>query len=118
MISLPLIDQQDLDINTMLLLEEGHCLRGHALEACQLDERDRRTEFEATSLHTIVQMVSAGLGVTLLPQIAIDDGIAEGTRIALIPLVGAPSRHVGLIWRKSSARVDEFKMLAQHLVPS
>ena len=112
-----LIDQKDLDIQTLLLLEEGHCLRGHALEACQLSEQNRRTEFEATSLQTIVQMVAAGLGITLLPQIAIDDDITRGTNIKLIPLTGTPARQIGLIWRQSSSRADEFGMLGDGLIP-
>ncbi len=118
LVSQDLIELEDLDINTLLLLGEGHCMRGHALEACQLNERDRRSEFEATSMHTIVEMVAAGIGITLLPQIAIDDGIAKDTDINLIPITGAPSRQIGLIWRQSSSRADEFKILADELTPS
>ncbi len=112
-----LIDQNDLQIETLLLLEEGHCLRGHALAACQLGDKDRRSEFEATSLHTVVQMVSAGIGITILPQIAIDDNITQGTGIKLIPLVGKPSRLIGLVWRKPSPRAEEFNILGDELVP-
>jgi len=111
-----LIDQGDIDIQTLLLLEEGHCLRGHALDACHLSEQNRRTEFEATSLQTIIQMVSAGIGITLLPQIAIDDDLTRGTNIKLIPLTGTPSRQIGLIWRQSSSRGDEFDLLGEGLI--
>jgi LysR family hydrogen peroxide-inducible transcriptional activator len=112
-----LVDQKDLEIQTLLLLEEGHCLRGHALDACRIAKKKRRSEFEATSLYTIVQMVSAGLGITPLPQIAIDDNITRGTKIRLVPLIGAPSRQIGLVWRNSSSRSEEFALLGDALTP-
>ena len=105
----------DLADAPLLLLEEGHCLRGHALAACGLEGRRRHAEFEATSLHTLVQMVAAGLGVTLLPKLAIDSGILAGTDIKLIEMDGAPSRQIGLVWRKSSLRVEEFRLLADEI---
>jgi LysR family hydrogen peroxide-inducible transcriptional activator len=97
----------------LLLLEEGHCLRGHALEACRLQSAPIRTQFEATSLHTLVQMVAAGLGVTLLPQMAVDTKITAGSDVRLIPLAGAPSRRIGLVWRRASPRVAEFELMAE-----
>ena len=68
----------------MLLLEEGHCLRDHALEACKLREK-KSPPYQATSLTTIVQMVANGIGTTLLPKMATDAGIAEGTDLVLRP---------------------------------
>ncbi|MBB4304716.1 LysR family hydrogen peroxide-inducible transcriptional activator [Rhodobium orientis] len=111
------ITQDDLEAEPLLLLEDGHCLRGHALSACQIGERRRRSQFESTSLYTLVQMIAAGIGVTLLPQLAIDSHIAEGTDIVLRPLDGAPSRGIGLIWRAASLRAGEFRLLARELVP-
>lgn len=101
----------------LLLLEEGHCLREHALSACHLDAAPRRGDgFQATSLYTLVQMVDSGLGLTLLPKMAIDAGLLQGTRLEIRPLGGlAVSRQIGLAWRKSSSRVHEFKMLADML---
>jgi LysR family hydrogen peroxide-inducible transcriptional activator len=95
----------------LMLLEDGHCLRGHALDACQLHDRRQRAQFEASSLYTLVQMVAAGIGVTLLPKLAIDAQITRGTDIKLIPLASNPSRQIGLVWRQSSPRVREFETL-------
>lgn len=96
----------------MLLLEEGHCLRDHALEACKLREKDVTIPYQATSLTTIVQMVANGIGATLLPKMATDAGIADGTNLVLRPFdepdVG---RQIGLMWRKKTPRKHEFGLL-------
>jgi len=110
------VTQDDIATQPLLLLEEGHCLRGHALSVCDIGQKQNCTGFEATSLHTVVQMVATGLGVTLLPKMAIDAGIVNGTGIQLIPMAQKPSRGIGLVWRGSSARVDEFNLLAEALV--
>jgi LysR family hydrogen peroxide-inducible transcriptional activator len=99
----------------LMLLEEGHCLRGHALDACQLNDGQERAQFEASSLHTLVQMVAAGIGVTLLPKLAIDGQITRGTNIKLVPLSVAASRQIGLVWRQSSLRAREFEILGDAL---
>ncbi len=97
----------------LMLLEEGHCLHQHALEICQRPGAPLRRQFEATSLFTMVQMVAAGLGVTLLPQLAIDGGVTRGTDICLIPLATPAARQIGLVWRPSSPRTAEFQLLAE-----
>lgn len=99
----------------LMLLEEGHCLRGHALSACQLVEKQTRAQFEASSLHTLVQMVAAGMGVTLLPELAIKSQITRGTSIKLIPLATPTARQIGLVWRQSSLRSEEYGILADEL---
>jgi LysR family hydrogen peroxide-inducible transcriptional activator len=99
----------------LMLLEEGHCLRGHALDACQLHGGQERTQFEASSLHTLVQMVASGIGVTLLPKLAIDAQITHGTKIKLVPLSTTASRQIGLVWRQSSLRAHEFEILGDTL---
>ncbi len=99
----------------LLLLEEGHCLRGHALDVCRIGDRGARTQFEASSLHTLVQMVAAGIGVTLVPQLAVDAQIALGTDISLSRLATPASRRIGLAWRKTSLRAEEFRLLADTL---
>lgn len=111
-----LIVHEDLVGQPLLLLEEGHCLRGHALDACELANQELRAEFAATSLGTLVQMVNMGLGMTLLPQIAIDADILAGTSIHLVPLAGRAARQIGLIWRPHSPRAEEFDLLARALV--
>ncbi|MBK5912702.1 LysR family transcriptional regulator [Rhodothalassium salexigens] len=110
------VDPDAMDSRTLLLLEEGHCLRDHALAACSLPDVDHSRSILATSLHTLVQMVDNGLGVTLLPQLAIDGGILNGTAIETVPLDRtAPPRLIGLVWRKASPRSEEFRLLARAL---
>ena len=98
----------------LLLLEEGHCLRDHALGACQ-HRGQKRDQFEASSLHTLIQMVGVGIGVTLLPQLAIDSNIAQGTQTQLIPLPGREVREIVLVWRQLSHRAAEFGILGQSI---
>lgn len=103
----------DLEPENLLLLGEGHCLRDHALSACGLAGGHRQVEFQATSLHTLVQMVEGGLGVTLLPKMAIDAGIARSTGVQLRPIDGETlGRYIGFAWRPSSPREQEFTLLA------
>ncbi len=113
------VDQADIASQPLLLLEEGHCLRGHALSVCGFGQGQKTMGFEATSLHTLVQMVATGLGVTLVPQIAIDAGVSGcaevRTGIRLIPLSDDCSRQIGLVWRLSSLRDAECKLLADEL---
>jgi LysR family hydrogen peroxide-inducible transcriptional activator len=99
----------------VLLLDEGHCLRAQALEVCSR-ARAREREFRATSLPTLVQMVANGLGVTLLPQLALDAGVLKGTDIVARPLeVDRPEREIALVWRKGTARKEEFQLLAREI---
>lgn len=100
----------------LLLLEEGHCLKDHALAACGHPQLRSDGSLLGTSLHTLVQMVDNRLGVTLLPKIAIDGGILDGTKLEISPLAGStPYREIGLVWRKNSPRRDEFLLLAEFL---
>lgn len=97
----------------VLLLEDGHCLRDHALAACRLPSGKRSTDVGATSLHTLVQMVGGGMGVTLLPKIAAEAGAAAGAHVAVRafaePIVG---RSIGIAWREGSPREGEARLLA------
>jgi LysR family hydrogen peroxide-inducible transcriptional activator len=98
------------------MLEDGHCLRDHALAACNRPELRASATMIGTSLHTLVQMVDNGLGVTMLPEMAIDAGILNGTEVVARPLKGASAkREIALIWRKNSPRAEEFKLLAEEL---
>ncbi len=103
----------------LLLLEEGHCLREHALAACHLSMSPgqpggEQSRLLATSLPTLVQMVAGGLGITLLPQMALDSGILAGTDLVSRSLgEDAPARTIGLAWRASSPRKAEFRLLGE-----
>jgi LysR family hydrogen peroxide-inducible transcriptional activator len=108
------LNPQALDRESLLLLRDGHCLKDHALSACRLDGRRHVDAFEATSLHTLVQMVDNGLGVTLLPQLALDANILKGTDLVAKPLAkDAPSREIALVWRRGTGRREEFRLLAR-----
>lgn len=97
----------------MLLLDDGHCLREHALSVCKSAPGRRSADVGATSLQTLVQMVSGGLGVTLLPKLAADAGAAKGAAVRATPfrqrVVG---RSIGVAWREGSPRAEEARQLA------
>jgi len=112
----PSIDAADIDENRLLLLEDGHCLKDHALSACNRPELRANAAMMGTSLHTLVQMVDNGLGLTFVPGMAIEAGILSGTDIDALPLRSEkPYRRIALIWRRSSPREGEFKLLAETL---
>jgi LysR family hydrogen peroxide-inducible transcriptional activator len=101
---------------TLLLLEDGHCLKDHALAACNRPELRAEAAMLGTSLHTLVQMVDNGLGLTMVPAMAIDAGILNGTRVIARPLESEyAARRIALVWRKSSPREKEFQLLADAL---
>ena len=100
----------------LMLLEDGHCLRDHALAACNRPELRGSATMIGTSLHTLVQMVDGGLGLTMLPEMALDAGILTGTQVVARPLKAEnASRKITLIWRKNSPRREEFELLAEEL---
>ncbi|MGE0151299.1 MAG: LysR substrate-binding domain-containing protein [Reyranellaceae bacterium] len=107
-----------LNSEPLLLLQDGHCLRDHALAACSLMNRRGTQPFQATSLPTLIQMVDNGIGTTLLPSMAVAAGALKGTHIVTRPLAGAPtpSRGIGLAWRKASPRREEFRLLGRDIV--
>jgi LysR family hydrogen peroxide-inducible transcriptional activator len=110
------IDPGAIDENRLLMLEDGHCLKDHALAACNRPELRAEATMMGTSLHTLVQMVDNGLGVTFVPGMAIEAGILEGTRVVARPLNAEHGfRRVALIWRRSSPREEEFQLLAETL---
>lgn len=110
------IDAAEVDEKRLLLLEDGHCLKDHALSACNRPELRAHAAMMGTSLHTLVQMVDNGLGVTFVPGMAIEAGILSRTGIEARPLRSDhPYRRIALIWRRSSPREGEFQMLATSL---
>jgi len=106
-----------LDLADLVLLEEGHCLREHAITACGGAPDSGRSRIEATSLPTLLQMVEGGLGVTLLPEIALKAGLLNGTQLAARPFsVHVPSRTLALAARPSSARRADLELLAASIL--
>jgi LysR family transcriptional regulator, hydrogen peroxide-inducible genes activator len=111
-----MVDVDAIDENRMLLLEDGHCLKDHALSACNRPELRAHAAMMGTSLHTLVQMVDNGLGVTFVPSMAIEAGILDGTEVEAKPLRSNHGfRRIALIWRRSSTREHEFQLLADAL---
>jgi len=109
----------DLKGETLLLLEDGHCLRDQALEVCSRVGVREPQDFRATSLETLRQMVATGAGVTLLPELAVRGAYRSARGVALRPFARpAPVRHIGAVWRKTSARrtaIDALgKLIAEH----
>jgi len=110
------VDVAAIDENRMLLLEDGHCLKDHALSACNRPDLRAHAAMMGTSLHTLVQMVDNGLGLTFIPSMAIEAGILDGTHVDAKPLLSDHGfRRIALIWRRSSPRESEFQMLAATL---
>jgi LysR family hydrogen peroxide-inducible transcriptional activator len=104
-----------LDPDSILLLEDGHCLRDHTLAACKIRGTEKVSRFAASSLLTLVEMVDADLGITYLPQMAQDSALLRNTRVKMYPIGDKSYRTIGLAWRKSSGRVEEFKLLGEFL---
>jgi len=110
------LNPEDLAEEDVLLLEDGHCLRDHALRLCGAPPGRQAADVSATSLYTLVQMVAGGMGVTLLPRLASDGGVGAGAAIAVrpfsSPLVG---RSIGIAWRAGAPRANECRMLGEAL---
>ncbi|MBC7750279.1 MAG: LysR family transcriptional regulator [Candidatus Saccharibacteria bacterium] len=103
-----------LPLNHLLLLEEGHCLREHALSVCSLGDRANLGDLEATSLPTLVEMVSAQLGFTLMPKMAVDSGFLQGYPMLVCQeLIEPPMRTLALLARKSTTQQTELMALAE-----
>jgi len=111
------INVRKIDTREVLLLEEGHCLREHAIETCGPRRGTWKAKVEATSLYTLMQMVEGGLGVTLLPALAVDAGVLRGTRLVARPFMApAPARTLALVARRSSPRRGEVDLLADFML--
>ena len=96
---------------SVLLLEDGHCLRDHALSACKIRNQDTVSRFAASSLLTLVSMVDSDIGITYLTEMAKNSSLLQNTDVKTYPLDKKSYREIGLAWRKGSAREEEFKML-------
>jgi LysR family hydrogen peroxide-inducible transcriptional activator len=110
------VKPEDLEGDDLILLEDGHCLRDHALAACGLEPPKPTGEesFAATSLPTLVQMVGSGLGVSFLPSMAVKAGLTEHVPVIVRPLQAEhPSREIVVAWRAGSSRAGEGRLLAE-----
>jgi len=102
-----------LETDSILLLEDGHCLRDHALAACKIRNTEKIRRFGASSLLTLIEMIDADLGISFLPEMARGSSLLKNTRVRLHPLSDKSYRNIGMAWRKGSRRVDEFHLLGE-----
>ncbi|MBB4286605.1 hydrogen peroxide-inducible genes activator [Roseospira goensis] len=110
------VREGDLTDETLLMLEDGHCLRDHALAACHLSRGRGNERFQATSLTMLTQMVAAGLGLTLLPRMAVAREVLPGGGVVVRDLADSrPARTLVLVWRPGAARAADFHLLAEAL---
>lgn len=110
------LNAADLPTSELLLLAEGHCLREHALSACQLPASAQRKSVQATSLYTLIEMVASGLGITLIPDMAVNSDMVIHSDISLVPLTNdddESGREIGLVWRPSFRRTATLEQLAE-----
>ena len=104
-----------LQSGSILLLEDGHCLRDHALAACRIRDTEKVSRFAASSLLTLVEMIDADLGISFLPEMARGSSLLRNTRVRMYPMSDRSYREIGLAWRKGSDRADEFRMLGDYV---
>ncbi|PRH82269.1 hydrogen peroxide-inducible genes activator [Arenimonas caeni] len=108
------VRSRDIRSQSLMLLEPGHCLHSHALPVVEAAASAPEATFSATSLQTLVAMVAVGMGTTLLPQLAVDAGLLEGSQVVTRPLgYEGGKRTIGLAWRRNSARAAEFRKLGE-----
>lgn len=104
-----------LQSDSVMLLEDGHCLRDHALAACRIKSTEKVSRFAATSLLTLVEMLDADMGISFLPEMAQGSSLLKNTRVRMYPMNENSYRSIGLVWRKGSARTEEFKLLGDFI---
>ncbi|MBC7506719.1 MAG: LysR family transcriptional regulator [Sandarakinorhabdus sp.] len=109
----PQVAPNAIDDTSLLMLEDGHCLKDQALAACGRPELRADPAHRGTSLVTLVQMVASRLGQTLIPEMALDAGLIDGTGLIARPLAGGAARTVALAWRVGSPRAAEFTLLGE-----
>jgi LysR family hydrogen peroxide-inducible transcriptional activator len=108
------IKVSDLHDETLLLLEDGHCLRDQALDICSGSDIQEKQDFRATSLETLRQMVAAGVGITLLPELAGRGAYGAARGVTIRPFAKpVPTRTIGAIWRKTTARREVILALSK-----
>lgn len=104
--------QDDLDNSRVLLLADGHCLRSHAIAACHLRPNRDADDFSASSLGTLMRLVEGGMGLTLLPQMAVSSEVHRDMGLQVLRFADPqPKRRIGMVWRRNCARKQEYQLL-------
>ena len=101
---------------SILLLKDGHCLRNHALSACNVENANKVSSYSVSSLHTLVQMVQNDLGVTFIPELAIKNGLLKHTAIQTLEMPANAYRQIGFAWREGSRQEGEFRQFAETFI--
>ena len=107
--------QVSLNDESVLLLEDGHCMRDHALRACQLKSFDKVSQYAASSMLTLIEMVKSDIGITFLPEMSLTSHLVTQAGLEIRKLDSESYREIGLVWRKGSSRAEEFKMLSEYI---
>jgi len=102
------------DDDSILLLEDGHCMRDHALSACNL-KKNKISRYAASSILTLIEMVKSDIGITYLPKMSLDSSLIKQSNLIIKKSNIDSYREIGLVWRKGSSRSDEFKLLGQYI---
>ena len=109
----PYYQENLLPDGSILLLKDGHCLRNHALSACEIEYADKVSPYAVSSLHTLVQMVQNDFGVTFIPELAIRGNMLKHTSIQTLDMPPCAYRQIGFAWRKGSRQEKEFHQFAE-----
>lgn len=110
------IPSAELPMDEVMLLEEGHCMRDHALSACHTKKMQPHATVQGTSLYTMIEMVAGGQGITFVPEMAVESALVQQSDICLRPLAEqAPHREMALVWRSTYHRKDEMVLLAERM---
>jgi LysR family hydrogen peroxide-inducible transcriptional activator len=104
-----------LNDGSVLLLEDGHCMREHAISACHLNKDNKVSQYTASSILTLIEMVKNDIGVTYLPEMSLESPIVKQSDLEIQSLKDNSYRDIGLVWRKGSSRKEEFDLLAQFI---
>lgn len=104
-----------LNDDSVLLLEDGHCMRDHAISACELKSVDLISKYSASSVLTLIEMVKSDIGITYLPEMSLDSPLVTQSHLEILKVDNISYREIGLVWRKGSSRAKEFKMLGDFI---
>ncbi len=104
-----------LNDESVLLLEDGHCMREHAISACNIKNYNKVSHYSASSVLTLVEMVRSDIGVTFLPEMSLTSTLVQQSGLVIQPMSSESFRGIGLVWRKGSSRTKEFTLLGEFI---
>ncbi|WP_218352171.1 hydrogen peroxide-inducible genes activator [Alteromonas lipotrueiana] len=111
------LDLSSLPKKSIFLLQQEHCMTGHAVSACNLQHQEQVSSLAASSLYTLVQLANSKLGYTFLPELALNQKILQSTELTAMPAEDKAYREIGLVWRSGTTRMRLFRRIAEVLAP-